>query len=72
MHYTKMLFKVAVLALGLASVLNMTADRAKASSLFCQVKFCSTATSAGHCGTVGADCNVCHGSDGSTGPCGPE
>ena len=71
MNAKKLLLKFAVLALGLAA-LNMEAHPAKASSLFCQVQFCSTATSAGRCGTVGADCNVCHGSDGSTGPCGPE
>jgi hypothetical protein len=69
MNYKKLLFKFAVLALSLAA-LHMTPDRAKASSLSCQLRFCSTATSAGHCGTFGSDCNVCHGSDGSTGPCG--
>jgi hypothetical protein len=71
MNSKRLLCKLAVLALGLA-VLHMEANTAKASSpsFFCQLKFCSTATSAGHCGTTGADCNVCHGSDGSTGPCG--
>jgi hypothetical protein len=69
MNPKKLLFKFAVLALGLAA-LHMEANPAKAAPVFCQLKFCSTATAGGHCGTVGPDCNVCHGSDGSTGPCG--
>ena len=70
MNSKKLLCKFAVLALGLAA-LHMEAKQVKASSsLFCQARFCSTATAGGRCGTVGADCNVCHGTDGSTGPCG--
>jgi len=69
MKTKKLICKFALLALSFAA-LHMEARPAKASALFCQVKFCSTGTSAGRCGTVGADCNVCHGSDGSTGPCG--
>lgn len=70
MNSKKLLCKLAVLALGLAA-LHMEAKPAKASSsFFCPLRFCSTATADGSCGRVGADCNVCHGSDGSTGPCG--
>jgi hypothetical protein len=71
MNYKRLLCKLAVLALGLAAV-HIEANPAKASSstFFCQLQFCSTATSEGTCGTRGADCGVCHGSDGSTGPCG--
>jgi cytochrome c5 len=70
MNAKKLLLKFAVLALGLTALHMEAANPAKAAPVFCQVQFCSTATAGGRCGTVGADCNVCHGSDGSTGPCG--
>jgi len=69
MNSKKLLLKFAALALGLVT-LHMTAHPAKAAGAFCQLRFCSTATSGGHCGTSGTSCNVCFGSDGSTGPCG--
>ncbi len=71
MNSKKLLGKLAVLALGLAA-LHMEANTAKASSptFFLPIEILQYSHKHWPLWYKGADCNVCHGSDGSTGPCG--
>jgi hypothetical protein len=69
MNSKRLLRKFAVLVLGLAA-LHIAADRAKAAGPFCQMMFCDTGSSIGHCGyEYGEDCNLCYGDDGSISGC---
>lgn len=73
MNSGRLFLKFAVLVLGLA-ILHLTTTPVKAySSCPSFPVFCSTATSAGHCGyRPGEDCDTCYARDGSTetGGCG--
>ena len=65
MNSKKLLRKFAVLVLSLAA-LHIAANRAKAAGPFCQMMFCDTGSSIGHCGyEYGEDCSLCYGDDGS-------
>jgi hypothetical protein len=65
----KLLCKFAVLVLGLTA-LQMTVTHAKAAGPFCQMMFCDTGSSMGHCGyEYGEDCSLCYGDDGSISGC---
>lgn len=64
----RLIFKFAVLTLGLAT-LHVGVLPAKAIGPHCPMLFCSTGTSDGHCGyEYGEDCSICYGDDGSMAP----
>jgi hypothetical protein len=62
----KLVLKLAVLALGLATLHRM-ATPAQAYPGGCPIfaRLCSTSTSTGQCGFQSYDCDVCYGNDGS-------
>jgi hypothetical protein len=67
MNSKKLILKLAVLALGLAT-LHMTAVTAKATPV-CWFNVCSTSSAGGHCGYYPREeCGVCYGDDGSEEP----
>ena len=68
MNLKKLILKFTVLLMGLA-VLHITSKPASATNFQCPTGpiFCSTNTSAGHCGyEPGETCGLCYGRDGST------
>ena len=67
MNSKKLILKLAVLALGLATV-HVAAIPARATPI-CWFNVCSNSTSGGHCGYAPREeCGVCYGDDGSEQP----
>lgn len=64
MNTKRLLFKIASLALSLAT-LRMFAQPSIIPVCRGYVALCSTATSDGTCGTSSRDCHTCYGDDGS-------
>ena len=71
MNSKKLILKLAVLALGLATI-HVAAVPAKATTPICWFNVCS-AGGGGHCGYAPREeCGVCYGDDGSETPDGEE
>lgn len=66
MGLKKLLFKLAVLTMGVVAFSRMAIPAKAAPGDLCVIALCSTSTSSGQCGDgLYSDCNACYGYDGS-------